>query len=154
MPPLILGVLSAPDIGDWIVPQLAYFAFNLAVGAALIAFRSPLAATFLSPDDDAEISDLTLDRFEQFAIILLGVWFVANAVAVGVDIEVGRLINFEQHREFLDPGASRGRALTSASAWQDRMRYLPHLVLAFYLLLQAPTVQAWSARTRVSREQP
>jgi len=141
----LLGITFTPssesfDMTPYLYSQAFVVSVYGVVGAGLILLRYPLASALLARDSDLESEGLDPMRLEVFAIALVGLWFVVQAVLGEVHHESSLLLSWAS------ADSSVGYAQPSVEArWSPRLANLVEAGIGLWLLLGASGARrAWS----------
>jgi len=141
----LLGMAFTPssesfDMTPYLYSQVFVVSVYGVVGAGLVLLRYPLASALLARDDDLQSDGLDPKRLEVFAIALVGLWFVVQAVLGEVHHESSLLFSWAS------ADSNTGYPQPSVEArWSPRLTNLVEAAIGLWLLLGASGARrAWS----------
>ena len=141
----LLGMAFTPssesfDMAPYLYSQAFVVSVYAVVGAGLVLLRYPLAAALLARDGEAESDGLDPARLEVFAIALVGLWFVVQAILGEVHHESSLLLGWAS------ADSSIGYPQPSVEArWSPRLTNLAEAAIGLALLLGASGAhRTWS----------
>ena len=149
----LLGMAFTPssesfDMAPYLYSQAFVATVYAVVGVGLVLLRYPLAGALLTRDDDVQSEGLEPERLEVFAIALVGLWFVVQAILGEVHHESSLLLSWAS------ADSEIGYPQPSVEArWSPRLTNVAEAVVGLWLLLGASGAhRAWQLLRNAGRK--